>query len=81
MENPYDKRATIENVREKYGSVKAFCQAAEISRRSFYRTLDEGWGLRRRVSGARSAIERLRSEGLLVEAAESSVQGRESSVN
>lgn len=73
MENPYDKRATLDNVREKYGSVRAFCEAVPINRRIFYKALDEGLGRRRRESLSRTAIERLREEDLLVEASAENV--------
>lgn len=81
MENPYDKRATLDNVRDKYGSVKEFCSQVPINRRIFYKALDEGLGRRRRESMSRTAIERLRQEGLLVEVASENVTAPGCSVN
>ena len=66
--SPFDKRATLENIRGRYGSVQAFCRQHPIKPRSLYRALHEGWGLKRAETMARGAIDRLRDEGLLVEA-------------
>lgn len=81
MENPYDKRATLENVRERYGSVKEFCRQVPIHPRIFYRALDEGLGRCRRESFSRTAIERLREEALLVESASGNVSTPGRTVN
>ena len=61
-----DKRATLEAIRGNYVSVAAFCRAVPIHPRLFYKALAEGLGGCRRQSHSRTAMERLRSEGLLI---------------
>ena len=61
-----DKRATLEAIRDKYVSVMAFCREGPIHPRLFYKALAEGLGECRRESFSKTAMERLRSEGLLV---------------
>lgn len=59
--------ATHEKVRGKYGSVQAFCRELGIVPRLYYYTVNGRWPLKRKDSEARTLIELLRSEGLLVE--------------
>ena len=61
-----DKPATLEAIRGKYVSVAAFCRAVPIHPRLFYKALAEGLGECRRHSFSKTAMERLKAEGLLV---------------
>jgi hypothetical protein len=65
-----DRTALPEKIRQKYGSVAAFCLEVPIHPRLFYKVLAKGLGERRRQSVLRTALERLEAEGLLKETAE-----------
>lgn len=63
---PIDTKATLKAIRAEYDSVAAFCRAVPIHPRLFYKALAEGLGECRRQSVSKTAMARLKSEGLLV---------------
>ncbi|WP_020675523.1 hypothetical protein [Geopsychrobacter electrodiphilus] len=69
-----DKDATRDRCRKKYGSVFACHEAFGVHARVFYAATDGTRGLSGRDGVAKRTIDRLRTEGLLVEIPETGVQ-------
>ena len=60
-----DKARTLDAIREKYGSVQAYCRHTGVNPRVFYRALHGDRGFRRTQSISKSVLRHLVNEGLL----------------
>jgi hypothetical protein len=60
-----DPAATVEAVRNRYGSVREFCRQVQVHPDTFYLALRGKRGRTRKYSDAALVLKRLESEGLL----------------